>query len=100
MSGIHEVIGKHTISLVLIWVALEAIQSPICPINSSLFQVFDQISPRNVSLVVSELAQQVRMAEAAHEGLGVKHLLFEAVIGNQGPTGDRPRETIKMARVD
>lgn len=100
MSGIHEVIGKHSICLVLIWIALEAIQSPVCPIYSSLFQVFDQVVPRDVSLVISELAKQIRMAETAHEGLGVEHLLFEAVVRDQGPTGDRPRETVKMTRVD
>lgn len=80
MSGIHEVIGEHSVSLVFIWIALEAVQSPVRPIYVSLFQVFDEVVPRDVSLVVSELTEQVRMTKAAHKGLRVEHLFFEAVI--------------------
>ena len=100
MSGIHKVIGEHSVSLILVRITFETIQGPVCPIYPRLFQIFDEIVPRDISLVVSELAEQVRMAEAAHEGLRVEHLLFEAVVRDQGPACDRPRETIKMTSVD
>lgn len=85
MSGLTEIVSKHTICLVFLWFTFESIECPVGPIDVRLLQVADQIIPGDVLLVVAKLSQIVRVAESSHEGLGVEQLLLKVFVGNQVP---------------
>ena len=65
-------IGEDTICLISFWVALEAVQGPISPVNVSFFEVLDEIVPRNVLRVIAILSEKVRNSQSSHKGLRVK----------------------------
>lgn len=103
MPSLAEIIGEHTISLVITGLALEPIQRPISPVDVRFFQVAHQVLPGNISTVIAKLSEKVGIAQPTDKSLGVRQFLFEALVGDQVPgryVCRLPTEAIEMACVD
>lgn len=57
MPGGFEVVSPHAVSLVFLFVALVAVQTPVYPVQIELLHESHQVSPGGTPIVVSKLAQ-------------------------------------------
>ena len=103
MPGISEIVGKYSISLIFFGLAFEPVQTPVSPIYISFFQIFDQMVPRNIFLIVTKLPQKVRIPQPSHVGLRVEQSIFELLVTDKIPSrygGRRPAPFVEMSSVD
>ena len=81
MPRTRKIVCEHPISFILFTIAFESVESPVSPIEISLSNESHQVLPRDVLLVVSELAEQVWVPQAPHVCLGVEESFLEIVVG-------------------
>lgn len=62
MPGLREIVGEHSIGLILLRVALETVECPIGPVDVRLAEILQEVEPRDIASVAAELAQEIRVA--------------------------------------
>jgi len=103
MSGISEIVGEDSISLIFFRLTFEPVQTPVCPIDIGFLQVSDEMVPWNIFLVISELTKKVRNTHTSDESLRVEQSVLELFVAYQIPSGygsRGPAPLVKMSSVD
>ena len=103
MPDSPKIIAEHSEGLIIGWFALEPIKCPVGPVNIRFFQIFDQILPRNIPIIITKLSQKIRYAHSPHKCLLIKETLLKGLVRYQIPwcySRLQPTPVIKMTRVN
>lgn len=100
VPDLPEVPAVEPVGLVLVGVALVAVEAPVAPVDVGLLEEAHEVLPGDVLLVGPELPEEEGHAQIPHVGLLARQLALESVVGPQVPAEHQPREALEVPCVD